>query len=355
MKIVSAAAEYGNGHAFLDIGTPAVAGMQVTIERDAEKNCFLGPAGWQNTPTGITALDQADGARANSLLLGPNIVDALKDGDFVTISVLGTGFSESDFWPPIPISGRKARGEGMVAPLPSSMAAAPSGAATRPGAANGTGTSGSAHSSLNAAANPNAPITPGTDPSAIDSPPVPFVQSLTGRAAIAALALVLVAGGGFLAWRYWPEGSLDALQARVESTADSIRGYISGSPAQPQADWTGVLRDPNSTPEVLYQSALDTRESTETRDLSRELLYQSALRGNEQAQKDYSRLYDPTVAQTTGWDAQKNARTALEYYRKLQNGGDQAAAGDIRRVCDFLKPDIYTNAESRTAFDDFCS
>lgn len=357
MKIVSAAAEYGNGHAFLHIGMPVVAGMQVTIERDAEKNCFLGPAGWQNTPTGIPAIDQADGASSTNLLLGPHVVDALKDGDFITISVLGTSFSESDFWPPIPISGRKARGDGLIAPLaPAKAKAEPGHPAARPGAQHGIGAQPIAQSPSNATTeNPDEQALPGNAIAAPDTPSVPFTESLVGRLAIVAFAVILLVCGGFVAWRYWPEGSLDALQARIESTTAGIRDYVSSFSAPPPTDWASVLRDPNSTPEALYQSALDTREGADTRDLSRELLYQSALRGNTQALKDYSRLYDPTVAQATGWDAQKNARTALEYYRKLQTGGDQAAADDIRRVCDFLRPDVYVNVESRTAFDDFCS
>lgn len=355
MKIVSAAAEYGNGHAFIDIGMPVVAGMKVTIERDAEKNCFLGPAGWQNSPTGIPSIDQADGANPGSLLLGPHVVDALKDGDFITISVLGTSFSESDFWPPIPISGRKARGEGLIAPLAPATAKPASGFPSRPGAQHGTGVQPAVQSLFNAAANPGEPAVQGSVMAALDSTPVPFTKRLPGGLAILALAVILLVGAGFVAWRYWPEGSLDVLQTRVESTADGIRDYVSSFSAPPPTDWAVVLRDPNSTPEALYQSALDTREGADTRDLSRELLYQSALRGNTQALKDYSRLYDPTVAQATGWDAQKNARTALEYYRKLQTGGDRAAVDDIRRVCDFLRPNVYTSVESRTAFDDFCS
>jgi hypothetical protein len=130
---------------------------------------------------------------------------------------------------------------------------------------------------------------------------------------------------------------------------------VIGPAPPPPTDWSAVLRDPNSTPEKLYQSAIDTRSAPQTQDLSHELLYQAALRGNAQAQKDYSRLYDPTVNEATGWTGRKNARTALEYYRKLQDGGDQTAAQDVRRICDFLKPDIFVNAESRTAFDDYCS
>ncbi|MCW1754164.1 MULTISPECIES: hypothetical protein [Rhizobium] len=340
MRIVSALAEHGSGHAWLDIGMPAAAGMRVTVERDAEKNCFLGPHGWQNLRAEIAAIEPPDGRRANSLLLGPNIVDHLKDGDFVTISVGGTGFAESDFWPPIPISGRKARGDGMVGVTPGPIGKKDTGGPKPPGPGGGKTIV-------------DPPIgDPGPGPGPGIEPPAR--RHFGWIAALVILAIALV-GGGIFAVRFLPEGTLDNLQARITSTVDNLRDMVFPPPPEPPTDWSAVLRDPSSTPEKLYQSAIDTRSGPQTLDLSHELLYQAALRGNVQAQKDYSRLYDPTVTETTGWTGRKNARTALEYYRKLQDGGDQAAGQDIRRICDFLKPDIFVNAESRTAFDDYCS
>lgn len=340
MKIVSALAEHGSGHAWLDIGMPVVPGMRVTIERDADKNCFLGPEGWQNFPAEIAPIEPPGGGRANNLLLGPDIVDHLKDGDYITLSVSGTGFAESDFWPPIPITGRRARGDGVIGVSPPAKEDEPPISRPPPGGKPPAGPTGGENPIGEGTAGPAAP---GWD------------RRRLGWFAALLVLVIGLAGGGIFALRHLPDGTLDDLQTWIASIPAGLRQMVSPSRVPPPTDWAAVLRDPNSTPERLYQSAVDTRSGPQTQDLSHELLFQAALRGNAQAQKDYSRLYDPTVTEQTGWSGRKNARTALEFYRRLQENGDQAAAGDISRLCEFLKPDIFVNPESRTAFDDFCS
>lgn len=347
MKIVSAVGEYGGGHAWLETGMPVHLAMRIVIERDAEKNCFLGVQGWQSQAVEIEPAPVIDARRPMALLLGPNVVDQLKDGDYVTISIPGTSFNESDFWPPIPISGRKGQGAGFVAGAP-------------------------AHKKLPI---PPQPELPGTRPSVTDAvPPHPGVGAapqetaegdagrrgsgilrIVGIAAAGLFATVLLAAGGYFAWQNFPGEAIANLPETAIGAVQGAGQSLLGLGGHDAAYWNGVLRDPASTPEQLYSSALETRDDDATRGISHEFLYQAASRGNGQAQQDYSRIYDPTITDAIGWDVRKNARTALEFYRKRQDAGDQNVVGDIQRVCEFLKPDIFVNAESRTAFNDYCA
>lgn len=341
MKILSAVTEHGGGYAWLQTGLPVAECTPVIIERDAEKNCFLGPQGWQSQPAEIETLSST---RSGALLLGPNIVDCLKDGDYVTIRIAGTGYEESDFWPAIPMSGRKAKDStGMTRNEPA-RSSVPSSTTTMP-------MSASVHATQS-----HKPPEEAVMPQQEDS--VGAVLSQNSRKLSlfigAALMLLIVAGGGYITWRLIPDGTLASLSERVTTATSDFSAVILGE-RRDTAYWTGVLRDPAATPEKLYNSAIDTRESAETQGISHEFLYQAAARGNTQAQRDYSRLYDPTVTGETGWQAQKNARTALEFYTKIRDGGDRTVTADINRVCDFLKPGIFSNAGSRTAFDDYCS
>lgn len=349
MRIISAAGEYGGGHAWLDIGQPVRDGLSVVVERDAEKNCFLGPAGWQNQPAELLAVTAA-GERGNMLLLGPNICDNLKDGDFVTISVSGASFSDSDFWPPIPISGRKATGVGMVGNNPA--LAKPKVEGVHPPA---TGVSG--RPTGHTAAEPvNEPAkTLGMDPEEVRPRRILGlpVMAFVGGVALLFAASLMVAGLYY--WREDLQETLAGLQNQATETIQDLGTQVGLGEVRDANYWSGVLRDPATTPEQLYEFSVETRDDTDLSAVSLEMLYQAVQRGNMQAQREYSRNYDPTISEATGWEVRKNARTALELYQRLRDGGDQNAAADMTRVCEFLKPDIFVNAESRTAFDDFCS
>ena len=156
-----------------------------------------------------------------------------------------------------------------------------------------------------------------------------------------------------------PAMNPDSAPTATEPAGNSERNeaQAGGSPvaARDAAYWTGILRDSATTPAQLYSAATETRGNAATRDLSHELLYQAALRGDGEAQRAYARLYDPTISEATGWEARKKAATALDFYTRLRANGDQAATQDVRRVCAFLEPETVANADNRTAFDDYCS
>lgn len=347
MKIVSAVGEYGGGHAWLETGMPVHLAMRIVIERDAEKNCFLGVQGWQSQAVEIEPVPVIDARRSTALLLGPNVVDQLKDGDYVTISIPETSFNESDFWPPIPISGRKGQGAGFVggAPAPQKPRMPP------------TQGSSSAKPPVADVVQPPPGIETGSQ-GTVESGTVRHgsgVLRIVGIAVAGIFALALLGVGGYFAWQKFPGEAIASLPGTAISAVQGAGQSLLGLGGHDAAYWNGVLRDPASTPEQLYNSALETRDDAETRGLSHEFLYQAASRGNGQAQQDYSRIYDPTITDTVGWDVRKNARTALEFYRKRQDTGDQNVTGDIQRVCEFLKPDIFVNADSRTAFNDYCA
>ena len=114
MEIISAHREHGPGHAWLIMDAQATPGTSVTIERDTDKDRYLGVNGWQSVPQDLP-VKAIEGAR---MLLGPTIVDHLSDGDLVKITISGSGLSEENFWPDVPISGRTSSAFGIVSPKP---------------------------------------------------------------------------------------------------------------------------------------------------------------------------------------------------------------------------------------------
>jgi hypothetical protein len=112
MRISSAHKERGPGHAWLTMEEAATPATALVIERETDKDRYLGLQGWQSTPQSLP-IEAVDG---NRMLLGPGIVDYLKDGDFIKIIIAGTNHFEEDFWPVVPISGRRSSGFGIVSP-----------------------------------------------------------------------------------------------------------------------------------------------------------------------------------------------------------------------------------------------
>lgn len=360
MKITSAQKEYGPGYAWLDMGCEARDDMRVIVERhDTEKDRYLGPSGWQNTPEELAVT----GANPKGLLLGPQIVDFLRDGDYVTLSIPMAQFEELIDWPSIPMSGRKTRGHGMVAGIARAPAGVHSGSPPIMAQSNGAAQSldDGAADQKSTADDLNRPPRRG------------LFLSLLGLA----ILIVLIGGGSFV-WFYhgqWigkqqiqagsephpapqraesstpPAPQAAPAQANASPAAGNVTAPV--APVHGAEYWSTLLRNSAATPQQLFDAAQQTsRENLP--DLSGEFLYQAALRGHRDAQRAYADIQDPTNAAPPPAGMSKNARTALEFYTKLTASGDQSAQADIARICASIKPDYYVNATARTAFDDYC-
>lgn len=363
MKVTSAQKEYGSGYAWLDLRCEARDEMRIIVERDTDKDRFLGASGWQNTPEELTAA----GAGPKGLLLGPQIVDLLRDGDYVTFSVPMAQFEETDFWPSIPISGRKTVGDGMVAGIPKIPARA--GVNASPPMANQTAVGPSVDDDTLEAGGASAEVSK-------------FPRRGLALTLVGLVVLALLIGGGYFVWAYQGQW-LGEQQARLGKLIDSALhpgGQQSESatsatpqtaPAQARAPtsaanagtpataargaeyWGTILRDSAATPQQLFDAAQQTAQEN-LPDLSGEFLYQAALHGHKDAERKYAEIHDPTSTTPPPAGVSKNAQTALEFYSKLTAAGDQAAQAAVTRICASIKPDYYVNATARTAFDDFC-
>ncbi|PRX10059.1 UNVERIFIED_ORG: hypothetical protein BCL66_105245 [Martelella mediterranea] len=390
MRITSAHKSHGAGHAWVDTETPIAAGDSVIIERDTEKNRFLGPEGWQHSSTPLP-VEAIEGSR---VLLGPTIVNALRDGDFIKIRLPASGFEQEDFWPSIPVTRRAASGAGVVGGTPKTPSPAADVVDADP---------------------PPPPPVP-------EAPPMPAEQRSWARNPLLIVLIVLLflailgtagyllrdrlaglfgftgekigrvsdtiedlAGGLFgddddedtttevgeehlqsedneIVAEPGPQGGETAaetpMQQETQTTAPEPEGNgapaTAATPETGGAVWIELLRDDSASGERLYQAYGEAITEPEGKPYAMELLNRAAQLGDLPAEREYAELFDPTLPASDAIEVPKNARTALEYYEQLQQQGQEQAKIDIERVCGRLKSEIYTDANARTTYQDHC-
>ena len=384
MRILSAQKEHGPGHAWLSMDHAATPETALIIERETDKDRYLGSCGWQSVPEHLPVA-AVDGGR---MLLGPSIVDHLGEGDFIKITIAGTGLFEEDFWPVVPISGRKSSGFGIV----SSKPAADAHQKTKPSdlAVNVKG-SGSNKSTAQAGEEANAVLSeteaakggqfmPGEtialDPSLIDYADPSITENPSARIsrkAIVGLAVFwLLIAIGLLGWYFQPyllagldSFSQQAEQAPVEEPAAAPEPAAppaaapdQGAPerqmARGRSYWQQQMMNGQMSGLELYQASEETAGDAELSDMSAEFLRLASNKGYAPALRAYAERYDPTKPDEAGASVIKNANTALDAYTRLKAGGDANAAANIRSLCQFLEPNYYQDADARTAVDDYC-
>ncbi|WP_319498845.1 hypothetical protein [uncultured Cohaesibacter sp.] len=413
MRISSAHKERGPGHAWLTMEEAATPATALVIERETDKDRYLGLQGWQSTPQSLP-IEAVDG---NRMLLGPGIVDYLKDGDFIKIIIAGTNHFEEDFWPVVPISGRRSSGFGIVSPqgmavdgqgpVASSLKVkAPLDRAEQP--ATDEEADGSSHGEETddgtvyldgipiIFADPETfgakPVRdkPVPEQAVRDKPPVEAVPEVKAsektpkpkkerpekapnapmsRAAkgglLATLVLLLVCGLGWYFRDSWLGASDNADQqttAEQAAPAETASTDETASTGQPQPGavvrdrsyWQQQLLDGQMSGEQLFAAAEETASSDELRDISADFLRLASNKGFMPALRQYAEKYDPAKPAAAGAETIKNATTALDAYTRLKAGGDEAAAADIRTLCQQLQPQYYQDANARTAVDDYC-
>ncbi len=379
MTFLSAEKDYGPGHAWLCLDRDASSDWQLEIEREASKDLYLGPNGWQGTPFGIRPQD----AKGDRLLLGPDIVDHLRDGDLIVLRIPEVSIEIEDYWPDIPISGRSNKGESLL-----DLQAK-------------TGKEG-----------PKAPFQreePIAQPQPVAPVETPVITPPPNRGWLKwgamAVALIIWFGMGTMIWLYSdelmalifgepeqtetlvdqqptnepveepaeepiqaenttdeatpPEQEADASTAPDNASPDTQTAQNDQPPAAPVHDrayWQGMLGDTQLSGEALYGASKETRDDAELVDIAQDFLRLSADKGHKPAQQEYAGLFDPTKDTTLGSiSAVKNPSTALEYYRRLSQSGDQTAKSNIKSLCAHLKPQYFENSEARIAIDDYCN
>lgn len=384
MTFLTAEKDHGPGHAWLCLDQEAAPDWRLEIEREASKDLYLGPKGWQGTPFGIKAV----AAKGDRLLLGPDVVDYLRDGDLIVLRIPEAAIEVEDYWPDIPISGRSNKGASLL-DLPSEPEDE----------------------------GPKAPFQP-EDPIPQPQPVAPVITPPPSRgwltwAAIAA-ALVIWFGMGAMVWLYSDElmalitGEPEQTETVVdqqpanepaeeptqtpaeepiqaENTTDEATPPVqeadastapdtaspdtqtaqndpppaTQSPAAPVHDrayWQDMLGNSQLSGEALYGASRETRDDAELVDIAQDFLRLSADKGHKPAQQEYAGLFDPTKDAAVGSiSAVKNPSTALEYYRRLSEAGDATASRNIESLCAHLKPTYFENAEARIAIDDYCN
>ncbi|WP_119306907.1 hypothetical protein [Cohaesibacter haloalkalitolerans] len=402
MRISSAHKERGPGHAWLTMEVAATPATALVIERETDKDRYLGLQGWQSTPQSLP-IEAVDG---NRMLLGPSIVDYLKDGDFIKIIIAGTNHFEEDFWPVVPISGRRSSGFGIVSPqvmaaddqgpVASSLKVkAPLDRAEQP--AMSEGEVGLPHGesiddgtvyldgipiifadpeTFGAKPVRDKPVPEKSPVEAVPevkapektpkpkkvrpekTPKAPMSRAVKGGL-VAALVLLLVCGLGWYFRDSWLGASDNADQ---QATAEQAAPAESAATEQPQPGpmvrdrsyWQQQLLDGQMSGEQLFAAAEETAGSDELRDISADFLRLASNKGYMPALRQYAEKYDPAKPAAAGAETIKNATTALDAYTRLKAGGDEAAAADIRTLCQQLQPQYYQDANARTAVDDYC-
>ncbi|WP_146006415.1 hypothetical protein [Cohaesibacter celericrescens] len=339
MTITSAHREHGPGHAWLDIGQDASPQMRVVVEREADKDRYLGLDCWQSTPLELAVEDASD----NRLLLGPNVVDHLKEGDFIKITVPQLAAMVEDFWPNVPISGRRGVGSGLVSSQPKKK---------------NKGRDNSDAIRKNAAA-----FSAGLETENEEAPLENFGVGEDTRlskwklfAVVAGMCLLWI-GAGVFAWLYYDE--LSALwgeeQSVVAEAQQQLPSQTSTAPVRDRAYWQSMLVNEELSGDQLYEAAHETSSQPDLLDISDDFLRLSAGKDHALAMREYAEIFDPTKEIATRQDAIKNPRTALQYYTQLSANGDNSVSTEIDDLCQLLKPKYYEDAEARTTFDDYCS
>ncbi|WP_319569347.1 hypothetical protein [Cohaesibacter marisflavi] len=386
MRILSAHKEHGPGHAWLSMDHAVTPETALVIERETDKDRYLGSSGWQSVPENLP-VDAVDGGR---MLLGPTIVDHLGEGDFIKVAITGTGYFEEDFWPVVPISGRKSSGFGIVSSKPSADAHQKAGPSDLAVNVKGGGAKQSAAptddeagaETAGAGAAKGRHYMPGETIS-IDPSLIAFADpSITEKPSTRISRKTIVGLAGFwvliavclLGWYYSPYllAGLDSFSQQAEQTpveepvvtpaptpAQTPSATPAPTPQEPQVArgrsyWQQQMMSGQMSGQQLYEASEETADNADLSDMSAEFLRLASNKGYAPALRSYAERYDPTKPDAAGASVIKNANTALDAYTRLKAGGDANAAADIQTLCQFLEPKYYQDAEARTAVDDYC-
>ncbi|UXM94837.1 hypothetical protein N5853_12195 [Bartonella sp. HY329] len=397
MAEIIAALEFGPGHVWLIFDEPIADDAVIHITRDSDSAGNLGPNGWQAQSFGIDPIQidtMASGAR---VLLGPDVVDYVLDGEAVTVNAGKVAFFA--FWPPVTPAPKKSRNsvidggkakekiepvfaaepvepEPKLEPAPEIKAVQDTAPAVEPPRTAEFSHNENIKNAVNAALAGQNNF--GSNVPKKKSMVMPFVI-------IGLIAWVAILVGGYFIYSSFfnqpteqvaggepatPGASNEPQQPTPSEPTPAEPNPVEPTPPEPVVEqtqlqrdfalgpdgWSGLITAPDTDPQRLFDLGRSLRnDEGGNTDIGFEAIYRAGERGNRAALEWYAKANDPT-SNATGNDriTPPNIRRAFESWTKLAEQ-DASMRENITRLCNNLREKRYSGtADERTTFQDYC-
>ncbi|UXN05868.1 hypothetical protein [Bartonella sp. HY761] len=396
MAEIIAALEFGPGHAWLIFDEPIADDAVIYITRDSDTAGNLGPNGWQAQSFGIDPIQidpMASGAR---VLLGPDVVDYVLDGEAVTVKAGKVAFFA--FWPPVTPAPKKSRNsvvDGGKAKIAQKIEPVFEPEPTAPQPKDEPEPEPEIKMFEETPRTPRQPQTDenpknedvkravnaalagqnnfGANVPKKKSMVVPFVI-------IGLIACVAIIAGGYFIYSSFLNQNTEQVAGGSPATPPVTGGEeppvtpdpTTPDPATPEPvveqtqvqrdfalgpdGWSALITAPDTDPQRLFDLGRTLRnDEGGNTDIGFEAIYRSGERGNRAALEWYAKANDPT-SNATGNDriTPPNIRRAFESWTKLAEQ-DATMRENITRLCNNLREKRYSGtADERTTFQDYC-
>lgn len=374
MAEIIAALEFGPGHAWLIFDEPIAGDAMLHIMRDSDNAGNLGPNGWQAQPFAIDPIKIEDMASGARVLLGPDVVDYVLDGEAVTVKAGNVAFFA--FWPPVTPAPKKSRNsvvDGAKAapkiepvfepePAPEIKVVDDTTPIVEPPQAVEKPQNEYVKRAVDAAlaGQNNFGATVPKKKSMV----VPFV--LIGLIALVAI----IVGGYFVYSSFFSQPTEQVAGGETVAPPEQPQTPPEPTPDEPVAEqsqvqrdfalgpdgWNSLISAPDTDPQRLFDlgRALRNDEGGNV-DIGFEAIYRSGQRGNAAALEWYAKANDPS-SDASGNDriTPPNIRRAFESWTTLA-AQDSSKRENITRLCNSLRDKRFSGTpDERTTFQDYC-
>ncbi|MHC5307927.1 hypothetical protein [Bartonella sp. LJL80] len=377
MSDIIAATEFGPGHVWLIFDEQLSDDLSIYVMRESDTSNCLGPDGWQQQPYGITPISSKLAGMGTKFLLGPQFVDSVLDGEYVTVKAGNVEFFA--FWPSVIAAAKKSnsaiveriereQASQSVPPVPTTPHIS-----TEEPAANAD----------NDAVLGRAPVDDSDDDvkkvvdAALSAQNAYVIDQhktkkpLWPLVILGAVLWVAILGGGFFAYKTFladkntelPQAAASQTPPATEPEETAEREADASAPTQLDQDvasgpdgWSRLLNSADTDPQRLYDlgHALRSRENGDA-NIGFEAIYKAGQKGNRAALEWYARANDPT-SDASGADriTPPNIRRAFESWSLLVRQ-DASMTTHIKQLCESLRERRYSGTnEERTTFQDYC-
>jgi hypothetical protein len=354
------------GYAWLDID--AAVPQDVTFRLSCPirpSSIWLGPDGWRGSAYDWRPLDIEGAPTGARLLIGPPIVDRLREDFLVKIEIPSANYRADTLWEYVPPSGAplpdptveadSASGDGanvrrVVGPPPrpdpsqrtTDTRLADARPADAPNTRGDAGTKATTETTTGAKTGANNAAGGGT--TGEQSVPRPGDGAAGDRLiAFAAVLIGLIIG---LVLGYLYVGAERAAAAISTPTA-----FTAGSADEA----VRLLANPEPQPEGLYRAGIELRENPNgSRDLALQAVRRAAELGYGPAQLWLARTADPARQEWKGVRAKPDAAIALEGYAHAGQAGSNDAAVNRLTLCGYMRGISQVTDAERQVVTTYC-
>lgn len=356
MAEIIAATEFGPGHVWLIFFEPVAEDASIYLSRDSDSASSLGMNGWQAQPYAITPLKVEKRGTGSRVLIGPDFVDYILDGEFITAKTGEQSFS--NFWPAVVPAAKKGRKSIVERAKKAEKAPLP------------------LEEKIDPEMEPEilAPITPPVDDvrrvveaalAGQNKNEQDFSRlnpdkkgSMLPLIIIGIIIAAVLIGGIVFAMNH-----LGRDTAYERQTSGQEGNNTRSEPSQLDADfalgpdgWRRLITAPDTDPQRLFElgRALRQRQDGNT-DIGFEAIYRALQKNNTPALEWYANANDPTSSVTgTNRITPPNIRRAFESWTTLAKQ-DPSMSAHVTKLCDYLRERRFSGTtEERTTFQDYC-